>query len=152
MYVCVYVVNIFKHLLLWNHWTDWSQIYVCVYVVNIFKHLLRNYWAYWSKISYGASLGWGNESLFKCPGHMTKMATMPIYGKNLKKSSLEPKGRWPWNLVCSIGCSNDDTGLTLTYFTARSDLVPYGFISEKGKTMNFSETIVVYDVKVGRCS
>ena len=28
------------------------------------------------------------------PGHMTKMAAMPIYGKNLKKSSsLEPKGR-----------------------------------------------------------
>ena len=41
------------------------------------------------------------------PGHMTKMATMPIYGKNLKKSSsLEPKGRWPWNLVCSIWCSS----------------------------------------------
>ena len=28
------------------------------------------------------------------PGHMTKMAAMPIYGKNLKKSSSpEPKGR-----------------------------------------------------------
>ena len=28
------------------------------------------------------------------PGHLTKMATMPIYGKNLKKSSSpEPKGR-----------------------------------------------------------
>ena len=27
------------------------------------------------------------------PGHMTKMAAMPIYGKNLKKSSPEPKGR-----------------------------------------------------------
>ena len=27
------------------------------------------------------------------PGHMTKMAAMPIYGKNLKKSSSpEPKG------------------------------------------------------------
>ena len=27
-------------------------------------------------------------------GHMTRMAAMPIYGKNLKKSSsLEPKGR-----------------------------------------------------------
>ena len=26
------------------------------------------------------------------PGHMTNMAAMPIYGKNLKKSSLEPKG------------------------------------------------------------
>ena len=26
------------------------------------------------------------------PSHMTKMATMPIYGKNMKKSSsLEPK-------------------------------------------------------------
>ena len=32
---------------------------------------------------------------------------MPIYGKNLVKcSSPEPKGRWPWNLVCSIGCSS----------------------------------------------
>ena len=28
------------------------------------------------------------------PSHMTSMAAMPIYGKNLKKSSsLEPKGR-----------------------------------------------------------
>ena len=49
-------------------------------------------------------------------------------------------------------CSNDDHGLTLTYFTARSDLVPYAFVWEKGKTMDFSETIVVYDVKVGTCS
>ena len=41
------------------------------------------------------------------PGHMTKMAAMLVYGKNLKKSSSpEPKGRWPWNLVCSIGCSS----------------------------------------------
>ena len=36
------------------------------------------------------------------PGHMIKMAAMPIYIKNLKKSSPEPKGRWPWNLVCNI--------------------------------------------------
>ena len=27
------------------------------------------------------------------PGHMTKMAAMPIYGKNLKKSSPEPNDR-----------------------------------------------------------
>ena len=26
------------------------------------------------------------------PGHLTKMAAMPIYGKNHKKSSPEPKG------------------------------------------------------------
>ena len=48
--------------------------------------------------------------------------------------------------------SNDDPGLTLTYFTARSNLVPYAFVWEKGKTMDISETIVVYDIKVGRCS
>ena len=30
--------------------------------------------------------------------------------------------------------------------------MPYAFIWEEGKTMNFSETIVVYDIKVGRCS
>ena len=29
-------------------------------------------------------------------GHMTNMAAMPIYGKNLKKpSSPEPINRWP---------------------------------------------------------
>ena len=40
------------------------------------------------------------------PGHMTKMAAMPIYGKNLKKSSSpEPAGQFPRNLVCSIGDS-----------------------------------------------
>ena len=48
-------------------------------------------------------------------------------------------------------CSNDDLGLTLTYFTARSNLLPDAFVWEKGKTMDISETIVVYDVKVGRC-
>ena len=42
--------------------------------------------------------------------------------------------------------------LTLTYFTARSNLVSYAFVWEKVKTMDFSETIVVYDIKVGSCS
>ena len=45
-------------------------------------------------------------------------------------------------------CSNDDSGLTPTYFTARSKLVPYAFVWEKGKTMDFSETIVLYDLKL----
>ena len=40
-------------------------------------------------------------------GHMTKMAPMPIYGKNHKKSSsLEPVNRFQQNLVCSIGDSS----------------------------------------------
>ena len=39
--------------------------------------------------------------------HMTSMAAMPIYGKNLKKaSSVEPKSQWSWKLVCSIRYSS----------------------------------------------
>ena len=45
-------------------------------------------------------------------------------------------------------CSNDDPGLTLTCLTARSNLLPCAFEWEKGKTMDFSETIVVYDLKL----
>ena len=92
-------------------------------------------------------------------GEWKFVQSLPIYGKNLKKSSLEPKK--PMTLELGIQhrvleyyqvCSNDGPGLTLIYFTARSNLVPYAFVWLKGKTMDFSETIVVYDVKVGICS
>ena len=91
---------------------------------------------------------------------MTKMAAMPIYGKNLKKIFISGTkrpmilklGMQHWVLEYYKICSNDDPGLTLTYFTARSNVVPCAFVWEKGKTMDISETIVVYDVKVGRCS
>ena len=46
-------------------------------------------------------------------------------------------------------CSNDDPGLTSTYFTVRSNLFPYAFVWGKGKTLDFSETIEVYDIRVG---
>ena len=55
-------------------------------------------------------------------------------------------------LKCCQVYSNDDPGLILTYFMARSNLVPYAFVWEKGKTMDFSKIIVVCDVKAGRCS
>ena len=46
-------------------------------------------------------------------------------------------------------CSNNDPGSTLTYFTARSNLVPYMLLyRKKGKTVDFSETIVIYDLKL----
>ena len=57
-------------------------------------------------------------------------------------------GMWHWGLKLYKDYINDDPGLTLTYFTARSNLVPYAFVWEKGKTMDFSETIVVYDLKL----
>ena len=44
--------------------------------------------------------------------------------------------------------SNDDPEMTMTYFMARSNLVPYAFVWEKGKTMDFSETIVFCDLKL----
>ena len=50
---------------------------------------------------------------------MTKMADIPMYGKNPLKSSAEPEGRWPLDM--GYGAyqvySNDDPRLTLTYIT-----------------------------------
>ena len=57
-------------------------------------------------------------------------------------------GMQHWVLENYQVCSNDDPELTLTYFMARSNLVPYACVWEKGKTMDFSETIVVYDLKL----
>ena len=45
---------------------------------------------------------------------MTNMAAMPIYGKNLKKSSSpEPLDRSPWNLVCSIVYGSTTKGVQI---------------------------------------
>ena len=59
--------------------------------------------------SFGTKLhmkAWGRigmKSYTNELGHMTNMAALPEYGKNLKKSSFpEPIDPWPWNLVCSI--------------------------------------------------
>ena len=57
-------------------------------------------------------------------------------------------GMHHWVIEYYQVCLNDDPGLTLTYFTARSNLVPYAFEWGKVKTMDFSETIVVYDLKL----
>ena len=78
------------------------------------------------------------------PGHMTKMAAMLIYDKNLKNNFSSGTKRL---MTLKLGlrqrvlnyyqvCSNDDPWLTLTYFTARSNLVP-AFVWEKGKTIDF---------------
>ena len=59
-------------------------------------------------------------------------------------------GMQHWVLKYYKVCSNDSPGLTLTYFTTRPNLIAYAFVWEKGNIMDFSETIVVYDIKVGR--
>ena len=56
-----------------------------------------------------------------------------------------------WGLKLFKFCINGDPGLTLTYFAARSNLVTYAFSIGKGEKVDFSETIAVCDLKVGRC-
>ena len=56
-----------------------------------------------------------------------------------------------WGLLPIIVCSNDVPGVTLTYFTARSNLETQAFLWEKVITVDFSKTIEACDLKVGRC-
>ena len=69
------------------------------------------------------------------PGHMTKMAAMSIYGKNpleifffetsrsmTSELDIQHQGLRPYKV-----CLNDDPGLTLIYFTARSTFLPNAF-------------------------
>ena len=105
-------------------------------------------------------MGWGMKVCSNGPGHITNMAIMPIYGKNLKEIFFSGT-KQPMTLKVGMQhrvlkymyyqvYSNDDPGLTLIYFIARSNLVPYAFVWEKGNIMDISETIVVYDILVGR--
>ena len=63
------------------------------------------------------------------PGHMTKMAAMPIYGKNplkvffsrTRRGMTLGLGMLHWGCEAYQVCSNDDPKLTLTYLTSRSN-------------------------------
>ena len=88
-------------------------------------------------------------------GHITNMAAMPIYGKNLK--NLFPRTNRPMILKlitkhCSCenyqGYTNYNPGLTLTYFTQRSNLVTWAFVWEKVKIIFFLETTAALGRKV----
>ena len=68
----------------------------------------------------------GTNVYINNPGHMTKMAAMPIYGKNSLKitrtgelisTKLGMKHQWLKYYNVYI---NHDPVMTLTYFTARS--------------------------------
>ena len=101
----------------------------------------------------------GTKVCSNSPGHMTKMAVMLIYGKNLEKNLLllNQKADNLETLYAASGArvltsSNDDPEIPLTYFTAMSNLIPYVCVWEKCKRQDFSEIIVVLDIKVGRYS
>ena len=91
---------------------------------------------------------WRTKAYSNGSGHMTKMAAMPIYDKNFKNLLF-------WNLKADgleTLCSIKYPCVDLDLFYAKADLVPYAFVWEEGKIMDFSETFVVYDITVGRCS
>ena len=103
-------------------------------------------------------MGWGSESLFKwsrshdqdgCQAHIWQKHEKFFFSVTNRLMKVDMQHRV---LEYYQVCSNDESGLPVTYFMARSNFVPYAFVWEKVKTIDFSETIVVYDIKVGRCS
>ena len=55
----------------------------------------------------GSIFSWEGEVYINAPGHMTKMAAMPIYGKTFKNPYLQNQLSYDLqNLACSIRDSN----------------------------------------------
>ena len=90
-------------------------------------------------------MGWENERLIKRSrshdqdgryAHICKKPTKNIFSGTKRLMALKD-GMQHRVLEYYQVCSNDDPGLTLTYVMARSNLVPYAFVWEKGKTMDF---------------
>ena len=70
-------------------------------ISNVFSS--ETAWPIKAKFCVKPPLEGGTKVYINGPGHMTKMAAMPIYGKNLKKSATpELAGRFSRNLVCGI--------------------------------------------------
>ena len=78
----------------------------------------------------------GTKVYINGPGHITKMAATPIYGKNPSKIFFSRTGRpiitklgmYHRGLLPIIVYINDDPGMTLTYFTARSNSETEAFL------------------------
>ena len=79
-------------------------------------------------------MGRGKKIYINGPGHMTKMAVMPIYGKNLQKSSTElivlvmKLGMEHYVLKLYKVYINDDPELTLTHFKTISNFAKLVFV------------------------
>ena len=90
-------------------------------------------------------------------GHMTKMATMPIYGKNTSKIFFPGTTGQILMKFCIkhqrpkpfIICANYYPGLTLTYSTARSNFSTEAFTWENVTMMDSLEIIAFCDLELG---
>ena len=129
---------------------------VCMYVVNIFN-IFSSETTGPIKVKFRMKHLWDGATKICSTGPclMTKMAdkkSSKIFFSGTRRSITLKLNLHHWVLRYYQVCSNDKTVLTLTYFMARSNLVPYAFVWAKGKTMDFSKSFVVYDIEVGRCS
>ena len=86
----------------------------------------------------------GTKVYINGPGHMTKMAAMPYMLKTLKIFFYRTRSPMILKLCMTDRALklyqvyiNDDPGLTLTYFTARSDLVTKAFSIGKSENIGF---------------
>ena len=76
----------------------------------------------------------GTKVYINGPGHMIKMATMPIYGKTFKKLLLQIRKTFDLETLHVASETqvlqsyiNDYPGLTLTFFMARPNKVTFTF-------------------------
>ena len=112
------------------------------------------------KVKFHTDLLWdgGTKVCSNGPGHMTKVAAVPIYGKNLFLRNQKADDLKTWH--ASLGARVLPSllkwwpwvDLDLFYDTVKFSPICFYMgkksIWEKGKTMGFSETIVVYDLKL----
>ena len=102
----------------------------------------------------------GTKSCSNGQGHMTKLATMPIYMVktfknfllwNRKANDLET---WYASLSTQALPSlfKRCPWVDLDLFYSKIKLSPFAFVLEKVTTMDFSEPVVVCDIKLSRCS
>ena len=113
-------------------WRPASLLFVRSQCSNVFFYSAT--WPFVVKLHIEHPLEEGTKVCINGQGHMTKMATIPIYDKNLyKASSLEP-GVYDLKLYMQhLGLNlykagiNDNLWLTLTYLTAWSKLVTCEF-------------------------
>ena len=85
------------------------------------------------------------------------MAAMSIYGKSNFKRNLVLRnemadiiGTWytDWALKSYLVCSKDDPRLTFDVWIQMSTFVPYTFVCENTKTVDYSETIEAYGINI----
>ena len=102
----LFLAHLSRRLIWWAYRICWPPSSVVV-IVRRRPHSLNIFSSETTgpiKVKFHIELLWdgGTKVCSNGLGQMTKMAAMPIYSKNLNKIFF----RWPWTLVCIIGCSS----------------------------------------------